>query len=166
MDWGDQLPMSVSVSNNGAMELAATGSAYQVFLMMSNDLVSPKILFCPEESKRGRVMANAWSQPVYGAPNSVGFGPGSLSFFLGIDADQAEPQRLLSGDDHLQVAKRRPAPGLLLLSSNAPVKWRKERHNGQGNLLFSDASVQTASSSSFQHLLVQTGQATNRLAMP
>jgi competence protein ComGC len=43
-DNNDEFPMNVSVTNGGAMELALRGSIYESFLVMSNELSTPKIL--------------------------------------------------------------------------------------------------------------------------
>lgn len=169
MDGKWEPAMQVSVTNGGVMELAETGSAHAVFLAMSNDIVTPKILFCPEDQTPHRRMANIWEATI--PPNaSAGTIPftetNSLSYFLGVDATDVEPQRIFSGDDHFQVAKGRPKPGLLLLATNASVTWRNERHPKRGNILLADASVQDFNSVEFMKQFVKTGLATNRLAMP
>src|SRR6266478_9269321 len=50
LDHNDQNPMQVSLTNGGAMEMVATGTAFAAFLVMSNELSTPKILLCPEEN--------------------------------------------------------------------------------------------------------------------
>jgi prepilin-type processing-associated H-X9-DG protein len=161
-------PQQVSVTNGGLLELAESGSAHAVFLAMSNDLVSPRILFCPQEKAPHRRMAYVWETTVL--PNTsagtIPFTTNSLSYFVGIDATDTEPQRILAGDDHFQVAQSKPKPGLLLLATNASVTWRNERHPKRGNILLADASVQDFNSVEFMKQLAKTGLATNRLAMP
>src|SRR2546428_11389285 len=61
LDHNDQLPMQVSVTNGGAMEIVATGTAFTVFQVMSNELSTPKILFCPEENDPKRISAVTFS---------------------------------------------------------------------------------------------------------
>lgn len=41
-----------------------------------------------------------------------------------------------------------------------------ERHQGSGNILFSDGSVQQFTAQGLKKALAETGLATNRLAMP
>src|SRR5271154_5887843 len=49
-DYGDLFPMAVSCTNGGAMEQAATGNVAAVFQVMSNELSTPRILVCPEDT--------------------------------------------------------------------------------------------------------------------
>jgi hypothetical protein len=164
-DNNDQFPMQVSVTNGGAMELAETGSAFAVFMVMSNELNTPKILLCPEESNARRIAATTFAGT--GVRGAIPFSPtNNLSYFVGLDADQLRPDGFLSGDDHFAVARQKPAPGLFLLPTNAPIAWRDERHRKVGNIGLADGSVQGFTTPGLQKALVQTGLATNRLALP
>ncbi len=168
-DNNDRMPMQVSVTNGGAMELTERGLAYAAFLVMSNELNTPKILFCLQESNRRRVQANVFhpEPPPYAGNSPVFFtATNNLSYFVGLDATDLAPSTILSGDDHFQVARTKPSPGLLLLQTNAPVEWRNERHPKQGNVGLADGSVQGMSTLKFRAALVDSGLATNRLAMP
>lgn len=164
-DNNDKYPMQVSVTNGGVMELAEQGSAYEVFLVMSNELNTPKLLFCPADAMPNRIQANVFGSgtPPYAIPFSA---PNTLSYFVGLDAEDTKPTTILAGDDHLSMAGVTPKPGLFLLPTNAPVEWRNERHPKDGNVALADGAVQGFSSPAFRTALVQTGIATNRLAMP
>src|SRR5437879_12778271 len=70
LDNNDKFPMQVSVTNGGAMEIVATGTAFTVFQVMSNELSTPKILFCPEESDPKRIAASTFTIES-GTPHSV-----------------------------------------------------------------------------------------------
>ena len=83
-----------------------------------------------------------------------------------IKGKDTKPEMILTGDDHFDIAGVKPKPGLFLLQTNAPVEWRNERHPKQGNVSLADGSVQGFSTATFRRALVQTGIATNRLAMP
>jgi hypothetical protein len=72
----------------------------------------------------------------------------------------------LSGDDNFAIGGVPVKPGLLEFSTNAPITWTAERHNRLGNIVLDDGSVADTTSSFLQQLLVQTGVATNRLAIP
>jgi competence protein ComGC len=50
-DNGDKYPMEISVTNGGSMELVVTGNALKTFLVLSNELGTPKILHCPEDTE-------------------------------------------------------------------------------------------------------------------
>ena len=52
-DNNDKYPMQVSTTNGGTMELMADGkNVWRNFLVMSNELSTPKILFCPAGAGR------------------------------------------------------------------------------------------------------------------
>src|SRR6202012_312869 len=52
IDHNNLYPMAVSVTNGGAKELIATGNVAAVFLAMSNELSTTKILCCPADTNR------------------------------------------------------------------------------------------------------------------
>ena len=168
-DNNDKFPMQISITNGGAMEWAATGSAYEVFLVMSNELCTPKLLFCPEDWSQNRVIASVFANwnASNASPTVASFpATNTLSYFVGLEADETKPNMILSGDDHFSIAGVKPNHGLLSLATNMPIEWRKERHSKQGNIALADASVQMNSTSALRKLLTNTGNATNRLAMP
>jgi hypothetical protein len=155
-DNNNQYPMAVSVTNGGAMELVATGNVAACFRAMSNELSTPKILLCPQDTRRT------------GATNfSVGFGNSNISYFIGVDvANDANPNLILSGDDNLAISRVPIKPGLLPLFTNAPVTWTKARHKFVGNLGMADGTAQPFTIWGLKNALIQTGLATNRLAIP
>src|ERR1041384_1599551 len=60
LDHNDKYPMQVSITNGGSMELTGSPSTPMVFAhfnVMSNELSTPKVLFCPADRDRGRVIA-------------------------------------------------------------------------------------------------------------
>jgi prepilin-type processing-associated H-X9-DG protein len=46
------------------------------------------------------------------------------------------------------------------------VSWTAELHVNQGNVLMADGSVQSFNQKSLQEAMINTGFATNRLAVP
>src|SRR5882672_5541366 len=58
MDHNDLYPDQVSVTNGGTKEFVGTGIAYVHFLMMSNELNTPKILICTSDTNR--IAATKW----------------------------------------------------------------------------------------------------------
>jgi prepilin-type processing-associated H-X9-DG protein len=153
-DNNDKYPMQVSVTNGGAMELIATGNVAACFQVMSNELNTPKILLCPEDTRR--VLATNWST----LNNS------NISYFVGLDADQSRPQTFLSGDDHFAIDGTLVKSGLLNVWSNAPIAWTKARHDRVGNIVLADGSVQMLNNFQLPIFLHQTGVVTNRLVLP
>jgi prepilin-type processing-associated H-X9-DG protein len=169
LDNSDKYPAQLSITNGGAMEWAEAGSAYSVFLVMSNELSTPKVLFCPEENNRSRIAANTFGfTPAPGSTAAlIPFtATNNLSYFAGLDGDETQPTAIITGDDHLLIGNARPRPGLLLLATNTPVAWAKGRHKSGGNLGMADGSVHQVLSAQLQSIFDGSGFATNRLAMP
>jgi len=52
LDNNDKFPMQVAVTNGGTMELVDSGSVYVHFLVMSNELSTPRLLICPKKQTR------------------------------------------------------------------------------------------------------------------
>lgn len=150
----DKYPDQVSVTNGGTMELVATGVAYVHFLVMSNELSTPRLLICPADTNR------------VAATNFTSLRNKNLSYFAALDADEQHPQMFLSGDDHFTVNGAPRKRDVLALWTNSAVAWLPTRHVKAGNIGFVDGSVQQFTSALFQRALTQTGVATNRLAMP
>jgi prepilin-type N-terminal cleavage/methylation domain-containing protein len=115
-DNGGKYPMQVSVPNGGAMELAVRGDVSAIFRVMSNELSTTKVLVCPQDRKRTAATDFAG-----------GLSDANISYFVGLDAeDTIFPQMVLSGDDNLDVNGVRVRPGILNLSTNAPVEWTEK----------------------------------------
>jgi type II secretory pathway pseudopilin PulG len=150
----DKYPTQVSVTNGGAMELAFAGNVAGIFRVMSNELSTPRILVCPEDTGRH-----------YATNFTTDLNNQKISYFVGLDADDNSPQMILSGDDNLAVNGVRVRPGILNLWTNASVGWTTERIgklHGAGNVGFTDGSVLEMSSN---YNLATVGM-TNRLVIP
>jgi prepilin-type processing-associated H-X9-DG protein len=154
-DNGDILPMGISVTNGGSMELVATGNVAGTFLVMSNELGTPKILYCPADK-------------VHGPTNHFGgLANTSISYFINADiTNDVNPQATLIGDSDLTLGGKLLKPGLAALGTNDPVAWSLTRHINSGNIGLADGSVQSTTTGSLRTALQQTGLATNRFALP
>jgi type II secretory pathway pseudopilin PulG len=154
-DNGDRYPMGVSVTNGGSMEMVATGNVVQTFLVMSNVLATPKILWCPADS------AGLCASAFEGLANS------NISYFINADVtNDATPQAILSGDGNFELGGKPVSPGLLPLGTNDPVDWTAGRHIRKCCLLIGDGSVQSVTALGLHGFFVEAGMATNRLAIP
>jgi prepilin-type processing-associated H-X9-DG protein len=157
-DNNNKYPMSVSVTNGGAMELIAAGDVAGCFQVMSNELSTPKILVCPAD--KGRVSAANFYKD---------FNNSHISYFISPDADESYPQQIMSGDDNLAVDDTPVASGLAMIPYKE-VSWTPDRHGSSGNILFADGSVSEVSSAGLKEaakLSVQgTPTMTNRFAIP
>jgi len=154
-DHRDKYPMGTSVTNGGVMELASLGNAGPIFQAMSNELSSPKILVCPADKSR---------LPL---PNfNFRLTSKNLSYFVNVDASEANPQEILAGDDNLAIHGVRVKSGWLELSSNSPAVWTPARHGFRGNVALADGSVQAMNNSTLRHWFDSTNSAGITLAIP
>lgn len=130
-DNGDKYPMQFALTNSETMKLIGSGSAYVLWQTMSNELSTPKVLHCPEDTERT------------GATYfTSGFSDDNISYFLCLEAADMFPQMILDGDDNLAVNGVRVKPGILNLPTTNSLTWTKERHRGVGNIGMADGSVQ------------------------
>ena len=136
------------------MEMVVTGDVTQTFLVMSNELGTPKILHCPEDA--AHFEATSFSE----LANS------NISYFVGVDAIETDPQMLLSGDDNFEIGGAPVKSGLLEISSNTKIAWSAARHEFTGNFAIADGSVQEANNSILTNWFLNSGLATNRFAIP
>lgn len=146
--------MSIPATNGGTKESVLRGGVHLHFQVLSNELNTPKVLVCPADKSRRQ------------APNfNAGIGESNISYFVGVDASEALPNMLLTGDRYLTNGTM-PSNRVCELTTNSVVGWTEETHNMIGNVGLADGNVQSWSTSKLREGLANTGVATNRLAMP
>ena len=153
-DSGNKFPMEISATNANAMESITSGRAYLLWQIMSNELGTPKILYCPADTAKAA------------ATNfTTGFSDANISYFFNLDGNKASPQIILTGDDNLAVNDVPVRTGILTLSTNSLVAWTSARHKFVGNIGIADGSVQQVNT---QGLLsaISNAVAPNRFVIP
>jgi len=120
---------------------------------MSNELIAPVVLTCPADTRR-RVA------------NWTNLTESNISYFIGLDARDNEPQSLLSGDRNLETNGIAVGSGLFVLTTNTPVGWTKDIHQNAGNICLGDGSVHQFTGSRLTQQVQAQGIATNRLLIP
>ncbi len=196
-DNGDRYPMVVPSLQGGASEalgLAANlatqqqnagRGAYYMFLVMSNELNTAKILNCPADYQ-SRPQVSLFG----GVGGNVFYGDTNVCYFIGVDAQDTNPQMFLTGDHNMgngnpPIAGGTAATGIF--GNNAPLfntlnggvnsGWADNGHGKQGNVGLADGSVQGFSTSALKQGLANSGdvshgagqgflQGTNRLQFP
>ena len=169
-DNNGKYPMQVSVTNGGTMELVNNGAVFVQFLAMSNELSTPKVLICLEETDPARKLAATFDQilsPTISSQVVPFTSDKNLNYFVGVDAeDGLLSSRLLSGDWNLAIGGVPVKHGLYEIRTNALVSWVGSRHGHHGNLCLADGSVHQVDASGLRSVLIQSGVVTNRLAIP
>jgi type II secretory pathway pseudopilin PulG len=146
-DNGDKYPMAVFTINSGA-------DTFRYFQVMSNELSTPRILVCPADTRTA-------------AANFVRLRNQNVSYFVGLDANDAYPHRFLSGDRNI-TGPAAPENGILKLVPGGSVSWTAEIHVNQGNLGLADGSAWQYSNSQLREALQKSGDKADtwRLALP
>ena len=163
----EQLPMQVSTSDGGTKEFINESNVFIHYRIMSNELVTPKILFCPAEADSTRWVADAFSKLVSDKNKwQVSFtGRTKVSYFVGVDSVITNGEMFLSGDHNITNSDSLKNH-MMELTTNSLPSWTDEIHFKQGNIVLTDGSVQQFSTATLRYALEQTGVATNRLAVP
>lgn len=151
-DNNDKYPMAVSVTNGGAQELIIGGKVADCFRVMSNELATPKILVCPQDSRR-QFATN------FDCLNRL-----NISYFIGVDSAEADPLSVISGDDNLMLNHHQLLSGVITPGLHT-FTWTRDRHQSSGNVLMADGSVQTVTQIR-AGLIAGDSFATNRIAIP
>lgn len=153
-DNGDQMPMAVPMEKGGTMEFITGADTFRHFQVMSNELSTPKILVCPNDTRTA-------------APNFIRMSNKNVSYFVGLDAKDEFPQRFLAGDRNL-TGPSTPENGILKLVPGDAVSWTSAIHVNQGNIGLADGSVQQYTSTGLRQALKNSGDPTNtwRISLP
>ena len=185
IDNDGSMPMQLPASQGGASEELTTQRAItpnqltsrgasKIFLACSNELSTPKILFCPSEYETGeRQAATSFAGQVTGSvasqipyTNDL-----NISYFVGADAQETMPQMFLTGDHNLGGNGNPPTLAYLSAPASSPGKFSlgtnfnnnqgpafmDNMHSKQGNVGLADGSVQGFSRSRLQEALKNSG---------
>ena len=186
IDNDGNMPQTLAGSQGGASEdvgLRTLGANQQssrgvskMFLCMSNELSTPKILFCPAEYESSyRQAASSFGNPggTIGSANTVLYTNDlEVSYFIGVDAQETSPQMFLTGDHNVGgdanpptkaycAVGVTPSTPFIWLGTNFSVNmgpaFTAQQHDKQGNVGLGDGSVQGWSRSRFQDAIKNTG---------
>lgn len=137
----------------GSRPFVNSPQVFRHFQVMSNELVTPKILVCRADTARNAV--TGFTQ----LSNS------NLSYFVGLDAHEGDPRQILSGDRNLTDGTW--SGGFLrTLTPRTEAGWTAELHQHQGNVGLADGSVQQFSTNGLRQHLAGMTNTVIRLAVP
>jgi len=120
---------------------------------MSNELSTPKVLYCTSDSAPGRNVATNFSQLGTSNPGGVTAGTNCISYFVCGDAADAYPQMVLDGDRNLgTVDAATPGSYSTSIYLTGGTQWpfsgknwawsAADLHLKTGNISMADGSVQ------------------------
>jgi prepilin-type processing-associated H-X9-DG protein len=121
---------------------------------MSNELASPKLLFCPSDTTRSD------------AATFLSLTDSNISYWVNVDSDEGFPSYWMSGDRNLSTNGSHIPRGLVILKTNTMVGWQNNLHVLKGNVLMVDGSVHQPPATILPGLLSRSGMETNLLVVP
>lgn len=139
--------------------------AWLHYFVVSNELGSARVLTCPQDAAR---LPNTVMNFTTGSSGLLSKSNSAVSYFVGLDADEALPNALLAGDRNLQTTFTASNARVALLATNMPFLWSAELHTNHGNFARADgAAVGLNDRRQLQaHLSSGGGLLTNRLLLP
>src|SRR3954469_21199220 len=140
-DHNDKFPTQVSTNSGGTLEFINNAGldiagAFRTFQALSNELLDPKILVCPADTRVAAADFRALKNE-------------NVSYFVAPFAEMGRSESVLAGDRNL----------ILPSSSSSPTGvsgWTQELHEGQGNVLFADARAELVTGGGVQGLVASS----------
>jgi len=201
LDNQDQYPMTVPEASGGPPNQQqlygnnVPGFMYQIFGVMSNELSTARILACPSDSDtvtHTNLLLPLSTQNAINNTLIVGTGGQyslcnlNVSYFIGRDATEQNPQMLLCGDRNIYgngtIATQSTydptvnsgygnsthyggayptgqtvSMGTNFIAAAVSPCWTEKIHQEQGNLLLADSSVQQVSNTKLRDQFRNTG---------
>lgn len=142
-DNNDLFPWHVLAKSGLELELASDPAKY--LRQLSNELSTPKIVFCPQDY---RAAATNWNDA---------FTRHNISYFVSPSSSEMLPQSFLAGDRNITSNGSRVARGLNRLPFMARLDWDATLHTNQGNICVGDGSVQQLSGARLRDQFKNTG---------
>ena len=101
-DHNEKFPWQTSIADGGTVNAAGTslGSPLEHYRAASNELNSPKVLFCNADGRGPK--ASSWETTAGVAQNFNDHL--KLTYFTGLEADETKPQTILTGDYNITGA--------------------------------------------------------------
>jgi prepilin-type N-terminal cleavage/methylation domain-containing protein len=167
-DHQERFPWQVDMNDGGCRNFNGTlggagtpgaFTAWDCYRAASNEMNSPKILACSTDIARSRstIFVEIGGAVPAGA---IGFDDSHLSYYIGVDADETKPSKILAGDRNITggVAAGGVAPVAAIRTGGPSAGGTKQIfttdvqadaarydatiHQKAGNIGFSDGSVQ------------------------
>ena len=135
-DHNGNYPMQVPASEGGSQDYLEAAAAingnfyfaYRFFQTLSNVLITPKMLVCPNDNR-------------VSATNFTLLRNANISYFSTAFARVGDSSALLAGDRNL-TNNLDTQQSRLLFTPESPLKWTSEMHQFRGNVLFADDHVE------------------------
>jgi len=181
--------MAAACSSSAAGGAAAANYEWQVWMVMSNELNTPKVAYCPAEFASSHNPATTFGGATV---SSIPFTNNlNLSYFVNGECNDAYPQQLLAGDHAMGPKSQNetttpvaattafqgfqagnntggvPGANNTFIATNNPgAAWMDNSQHGKvGNVALSDGSVQGFTISKLRDALSHTGDPYNNVLL-
>jgi prepilin-type N-terminal cleavage/methylation domain-containing protein len=184
----DQYPMKVATAQGGAQNYVQYSAAaavalnpVMVFMVMSNELSTPKVAYCPSDTYHTTQPTN-FNASFCGNIGVAQTVIGQCSYFVNGNGSDVDPQMIISGDENIgttgasasgpasvmfngTVANPSAVSAQLLTSAawNGAAYWswtEKEMHAKSGNIVLGDGSVQSVTCSGLHTAMMNSTNST------
>jgi prepilin-type N-terminal cleavage/methylation domain-containing protein/prepilin-type processing-associated H-X9-DG protein len=163
-DHDDKYPSVIDQAEGGSKALT---QAWQHFMTLSNELVTPKVIHCPSDGARQK--ANSFSDPVTGMATLKN---NAVSYAVGTSAGPDKPGMHLAGDRNLlgldgQNCGPAAINGVItqLGPANNP-RWDNNLHGNAGNMVMADGSAHQFSQAGLAAAMAASGDTRNCALRP
>ena len=169
-DNNDMFPQMISTNNGGSLEFTNNAMfTYKHFAAMSNELYTPKILVSPMQDDWPRIKATTFSENINKQYDSglVPFNTNkNISYYVGLNADETQPQALLTGW-RMITNSLRPTPTEPKIIELVDDKWGVYGANDKtcSNIGLGDGSADSLSLKELRRL-VDSGKIHALLSLP
>ncbi|PAW84378.1 MAG: hypothetical protein B9S33_11855 [Pedosphaera sp. Tous-C6FEB] len=162
-DSDDRFPFAMP----GSLAYKNETDAWLHFQAMSNELGSARVLLCPQDAVRLTNRADNFNMGATSDSLSLArWGNRAVSYFVGVDANETEPEMLVAGDRNL-MSTALTGP-ILTLTTNTAFAWSLAQHTNMGYASLADGSVQGFTRTTLLRHLIDFPPRikTNRLLLP
>ena len=168
-DHNDLPPVMVPLNQGGTRAHPLAANAWLHFAWLSNELVTPKVIFCPSDT--GKPAQEFTGSPTNGYLNP-NFANRATSYFVAYSGINGDPQQAIIGGDR-NVTIEGIGAGCSFLNVASRIdriggQWTTNLHNLVGNAQARDGSVEMLSSEEMQARLLRRfdDNSTKHIAIP
>ena len=139
-DHEGKLPWLVAPTNEGSSTLTL---AWQHFAVISNELVTPKVLHCATDKDRTKADAFTGANGLDTRGNSaISYGPGTEALELKTTMHIAVDRNITGNEGRICSLASILSPVITSLNPfSGNTGWTKELHNNEGNMALADGSA-------------------------